>query len=551
MDLSSIIELAAGLPDLNLYHRILELSLFINSSPFLATIHPHSIADRTGLSSLSIEEFNKCVNAGILSELPRGTKPSRFTKIFLVGEPKKQRNRLVVHPELLNAEQRLHYSFNSNVAKLADERSFFRLIASHSGRGDVAIQFDLTCGFFQVPINPVIGKQYYAVKGPNGRLYYWNRMPMGLTCSPELMQCIIRILMESASAKLKDARSVSTLGYIDNILACGPPEVIEEWARHFRLLCSHAGITLNDEDVNVPHTRSAFCGRGYDLNTGTTFIPESGRAKLRDLFPAIRNRELLSLNDLASIMSTLIYCSRNTGIPLCRHFYAMKMFRKFSSVHSAHRNAPAFRCWSSATQILERWVAELLATGEVSATDLISLHETPEAILFTDATLSGFGGVLLLPDGAIHCVGHSFHDPHHRASINELELRALRYCLNYFDPILAGKVVYVGIDNTSAMHAFRSANPKSYYLGREASKIRSSAAGIFVAYITSAENPADELSRGFPLNTAKLISAASGFPCNVRHHLSWSIGWSRPHPYLDVQRQGWSGTIPTAIEMEV
>ncbi len=45
----------------------------------------------------------------------------------------------------------------------------------------------------------------------------------------------------------------------------------------------------------------------------------------------------------------------------------------------------------------------------VDVSDMIELGETLDCILFTDATPSGLGAVLLLPDGSIHTIGRSFN----------------------------------------------------------------------------------------------------------------------------------------------
>jgi hypothetical protein len=519
-----------------LVQRLRQLKLFISDKAFCNLVHPSTIRDRPITSRLSAEEFAQCVQAGILRPLPRcGPRPLRYAKIFKVGEPKKSRNRLVVHPALLNEEQRAHYAFDQR-CELCDERAFFTAIASH--RGHSARQFDLSCGFYQVPL-AVNLSQYYAVRGPSGSLFAWQRLPMGLSIAPELMQIVLRILAKAATSH-SEAHSTTTLCFVDNVIVFGPPSQVDRWATSFQNLCSRASVTLNVEAANDLHQRGTFCGRGFDLSTGCTFIPEKTKEKLHDLLPILYSQSILSTNDLASIFGSLIYSSRNVGLPLCQYYYPMKMFRVFSSKFRHDRNCPQFRLWESARRPMISWVFALLECGDIDVSDMLSLCSSSDAIIFTDATLTGFGAVLLLPDGSVRTLGREFHlSPHRRPpSINELELRAARYALAHWNDLLIGRHVFLGIDNTSALHALRSGNSRSYHLAQEATRITTSAASLSLSYVTSISNPADELSRGSPLNYIKLDAAARGLTAsgNVRHHLCWSIGWSRQKPVLDLRR---------------
>jgi hypothetical protein len=263
-----------------------------------------------------------------------------------------------------------------------------------------------------------------------------------------------------------------------------------------------------------------------------------GREKILELRYLLNSRPLLSLNDLSSVIGTLLFASRTIGMPLCKYYYAIKMYRNFASRFGSTRSLPQFRLWRSAESVIHWWISDLLSSGMVDVSDMIDLGETLDCILFTDATPSGFGAVLLLPDGSIHTIGRSFNHQSF-SSINELELRAVRYSLRHFDHLLQGRRVFLGVDNTSALHAMRVGSSHSYHLAREMNRLRTSAASIFVSYIRSADNPADELSRGAQLVLPKLNSAVSAIPSSVRRSPTcWSIGWSRTGPVLDSRRTG-------------
>lgn len=414
-----------------------------------------------------------------------------------------------------NDEQRASgYVFDPPAgAQLADGPALWRAISRHQ----FCVQFDLKASFYQVSIPETI-QRFFGFQTASGRVFTFARLPMGIRVSPELMQLIL-----TAVSPPEDNADVSTLRYVDNVLVAGSFEAVLAWRSRFLERCRAAGITINGEAVNEPHQRGVFCGRGYDFATKSTFIPEKELAALRDIRNGLHG--VKCLDDVAAILGHLIWAARIVGLPIPRFFYAVKFFRRVSAKFQANRKEAAILIWPSALPAFNAWLAGLLGSGEVPVDSL--LCRPPSVHVFTDATLTGFGGVAIDESGAISVVGERWTErdlkgfPH----INQLELRAIHRVLCSFSALVLDKDVQLYVDNAAALSTVDKGASRSYWLSREMSYwALPRMSSLSAAYIPSHANPADEPSRGLPVCLSKSAAGTRlAGVSNCRQAVKWSL----------------------------
>jgi hypothetical protein len=130
--------------------------------------------------------------------------------------------------------------------------------------------------------------------------------------------------------------------------------------------------------------------------------------------------------------------------------------------------------------------------------DFSTGHEDVDAILYTDATPEGYGGVLLIPGQPPTAIGGVWRT--RPASINLAEAAAVWQILLAFRDRLQGRRVLVRVDNTSALahlqgvsRAWRSAQELRYV----ADSVKALALDLRLEYVQSQDNEADGPSRFF------------------------------------------------------
>ena len=146
---------------------------------------------------------------------------------------------------------------------------------------------------------------------------------------------------------------------------------------------------------------------------------------------------------------------------------------------------------------------------------------TREMTLYTDASKSGWGVVIVdaIPN-TIHILGQRWSTKESSASINILELKALRIGIRSIKQMAQQQAVVVDayIDNTSALawaKRQRAANWIANQLAVDLHDDMKEGKIILrnISYVASAQNPADEPSRRFTNNasTRQLSSDTEGY----------------------------------------
>jgi hypothetical protein len=273
------------------------------------------------------------------------------------------------------------------------------------------------------------------------------------------------------------------------------------------------------KDFDKPSTLYDFIGVSFNHDASTVRVADKTRAKIPDECP-----RLISPRALEQLVGRLLFAAGIAGIPLARHYFAIKWCRRV--FNKANRNAS----WlepvivpPSAKALLTSWCKDCVLERK-----WFEPHGRGEAYLFTDATPTGWGAVIMTPDNRVFATGGHFSE--NFASINSAETQAVKRGVEAFFPILSSvDVLHLVVDNTSTLANLVSGRAGSAELAQNISNTVDTlqllkGVSISVSYINSKENPADLPSRG-PLTASTLKEIHDRM--NQATHSDLSLAWSR------------------------
>ena len=151
---------------------------------------------------------------------------------------------------------------------------------------------------------------------------------------------------------------------------------------------------------------------------------------------------------------------------------------------------------------LQRWRDEVHTTKSYVGFDWEKRNSSPRCLLFTDASLFGWGGYLVTADGSIHIDGGAWNDTTVRSGdISWLEGRAVRYAIQAFRSIIMQhRAIDLRIDNTSVKTAMEKGRARAATVHVEVIEpiewLRVHGIHVYVSYVKSEHNLADPISRG-------------------------------------------------------
>ena len=138
----------------------------------------------------------------------------------------------------------------------------------------------------------------------------------------------------------------------------------------------------------------------------------------------------------------------------------------------------------------DAWCAKILKNKP----RFINSADLPRTVLFTDASLIGWGAICVRSDGSICSIGRRWEDEDANHSINILEAKALA---NAMDVLQMDHHLDVFVDNTSLLANVRRTRSGNFLFNNIVGHICSDRI-LNIQYIKSNENPADVFSREFP-----------------------------------------------------
>ncbi|KAF8277234.1 putative target of rapamycin (TOR) kinase 1 [Trypanosoma cruzi] len=223
------------------------------------------------------------------------------------------------------------------------------------------------------------------------------------------------------------------------------------------------------------------------------------------------------------VASRFLYAAAILGTHLCDYYFFIKAVRRRLSaldrgivLETSPANLPP-----AAVGLGER----LRHIIENNRKRIIKPTEKASAAIITDASLHGWGAVFIPDSGDVKIAGGKW-EWKRPFLIMQAEARAVRLALTAFSTILPSTMdVWVG--NNSLQGAANKGSSKSHAFTWELQRIYGflDLRGIqaFFAYVRSAENPADGISRGRVFTLQGLAKR-----WNLRRGAAGSFGWRTP-----------------------
>ncbi|PWU88485.1 hypothetical protein C4B63_72g112 [Trypanosoma cruzi] len=384
---------------------------------------------------------------------------------------------------------------------------------------EAASCLDLKASFFQVSL-PRETRHLFRCHVEDGTLVELTRLPMGYKASPEILQ-IITSAIEGLTTVVRPLWAASPMVridvWIDNIRITGSKSDVISWEAQVLRNADSCHASMGEERESGA-TQYTFLGVQFDHTHRAVSLSDKFVRSVRAM-PALNS---LTIAEMEIMASRFLYAAAILGTRLCDYYFFIKAVRRRLSalnrgivLETSPANLPP-----SAVGLGER----LRHTIANNRKRNIKPTEKASAAIITDASLHGWGAVFIPDSGDVKIAGEKWERK--PFLIMQAEARAVRLALSAFSAILPS-TMDVWVDNTSLQGAANKGSSKSHALTWELQRIYEflDSRGIQAkfAYVRSAENPADGISRG---RVFTLQDLAKGW--NLRRGAAGSCGWRTP-----------------------
>jgi len=454
-------------------------------------------------SMLTDEQAVQFIDAGIMSPIAPDMVKGSGVFFFVVEtklneETNKYYDRLrpIFWPEKLNTS--LKEIYEPNVPLHASGHYIDQV------RAECGAVADLKCGFFQFPLSPT-ARPWFCLQTTSGRTLCMNRLPMGFSMAPEIMQMITEVVFSSPRV-CDDASRATTDVWIDDARFTGSETDVATSCERAKKRAAHVHATIKSVDSFAPRKEYPFIGMRCNHLKHAVSVLEKTLLKMAT--PA----ERMTVKDLRSNVGRLIFCAGVLRIPLADYYFSIKwVARKVNQQNNGHFNDNSIvDVPPSVVKELKQWI--VAAHGERTLSSRGHDASATTHTLFTDASLSGWGGIYSDPYGRVYIAGGKWcHDDgleglDHNAlvsgDISRLEARGLRRAFDSFSAVIKENqrfLLHVFVDNTSVQAAARRGIARSAGVNEELRHWLRAVVNYDlryeIDYVKSAENPADAVSR--------------------------------------------------------
>lgn len=453
---------AAGVHDVCVYDAFLD-KLF----------HPRGDlrpASSLPLSDISSEDVSRLLASGRIEPIRESTMVCPIIP-FSVGEQAKRRRRFIAHPE----EQNEDVDVKVGMARLSDIEEGVRL---HEGARltDIAAYYQ----HFELPTTT---RCRYSFRCSSG-CFQLTTAPTGHShCSG-----IAQMLSESL-AWLEPPRGLVAV-YNDNFRCSGDALSSEHDMLSIKQAGAYVGLTFNELETPFLQTYD-FLGVRCDHVKKTLALTDRTVAKLMEVRGIITSDMAnVSMKTFRSFMGLLIFASSILRTRLAQFYYVLKCFRRRCS--SDTDDSATSVIWPSCRAPLLAW-CNLLLTNTPRQ---VLCRQLCEVVLFTDASLTGWGAVLFM-DGQHFSFGSKWISD--RVNINELEACALRLAIQHFAYLLQNRHIKLVVDNSSLFFTYGKGRSRNFIMNsviREVDDlVHDLGSTSEIAWVESQFNWADKPSR--------------------------------------------------------
>ncbi len=400
------------------------------------------------------------------------------------------RRRVILHPALAN--EHVNQSGYQPDVPLKHVSRYISVV-----HDQVASLRDLKLGFWGVEI-PESARSQFRFLDDRNMIWEMNRLPMGHTVAPELMQIITSILAghpDYVKPEFAAPPTVTVHIWIDNIRWTGPRRDVARASAAADRLAAAANVTWKAEDTRDLVTRYEFIGVAFDHDARTVSLSGKNATRLPDEIP-----ERISFDTLEVLIGRLIFAAGALCIPLAHVWWPIKWARRryYDFNHQKIHLSDDMVVPPAVSRGLSWWLRHARRSYRVPA-----VRPGAPSVLFSDASLRGWGAVLVTSRQEVFVAGGPWPRDHVSGDINVLEARALDLGLAHLrDAFLRSgdPKLDILVDNTSVESGVRRGVGHSPFVSDALcpaiAALRELGIPITVDYIRTAENPADAPSRG-------------------------------------------------------
>ena len=429
-------------------------------------------------------------------------KESRPNKTTAIME---DRTRMLFWPKLQNQCLKSSSSTYKCVTHMLSSGAYISGVES-----EAATVGDIKSGFQHIAI-PIAARAWFRFVDSEGNLYQMTRLPMGLVPSVQLMEVVTLALIGSPIVCNTAAvfHGVKRDAFVDDFRIHGTTRRVDETITKIKERAQWLNIRIKDVEELETRTAVTFLGVDYNHSNKNVRVNNKTLSKLPQRFETT-----ITAGDLQRVVGRLIFCSAPLAINLGRYYFTMKHTTRICNKinNGVIDEETTISLPAALRNSLQKWRDEVHTTKSYAGHDWKNSNNSPRCILFTDASLFGWGAYLISSDGSVHIVGGAWNDTSIRSGdISWLEGRAVRYAIQAFRGIIMQhKAVDLRIDNTSVVTAMGRGRAKAATVHVEVIEpiewLRVHGINIYVSYVASTSNLADPISRGiYPQSRAAAV----------------------------------------------
>ena len=355
--------------------------------------------------------------------------------------------------------------------------------------------FDLKAGFYQVKLQK---SDIFTFMDENGDVYGLERLPMGISTAPELMQIVTSTLAGDplfCTAAFATPALVDV--WIDNVFFSGSEEKVRRSSAAFKKAVKETGATLNLEDSTECSKIIEFIGMKFDFDSKTIELAKKNRNKIDAMDFSTGNS--IRISDLETATARLMYASSVLGVRMAKYYYAIKFLRrKLSELNrETAERSDKVTIPKSSLECFRRWHRDVQTTKARTVPKFVGRKRFT---MYVDASLTGWGAVLIDEETQrLGVVAGRWSAEDAMLHINVLEAKGVVLALQRFDAVDEA-IIQPKIDNTSVVGALRKGMSNSADISTEIANVDEIVAErdiILLApdYVRSGDNIADYWSR--------------------------------------------------------
>ena len=277
--------------------------------------------------------------------------------------------------------------------------------------------------------------------------------------------------------------------WIDNVRHAGAKEAVVDAIARADARARAVRATFNGED-SVLGQRYTFLGVRFDHRERTVCCADKVPMALQQV-----DIEAVTIGELESVIGKLFYASAVLGHAPLYYWLLKTVRRRLHRVNAGYCDIKEkAELPQAAMAQLKEWRGVIIANEPRHVSK--ELSGTPRWVMYSDASLQGWGAVLICKvTGEVFVGGNKWRERPH--NINAAETRALALAITAFRAKMAGCEVQVFVDNTTTLSAATKRRTRSFAVeGELRALLETMRGGSFkFDYVASADNLADPITR--------------------------------------------------------